>query len=129
MEPYILLTGLLASHFLCDYIPLSTSIMLSAKRIGKPLGPIFNHALVHMIGVLVVLGIALQFTHISAVVAIICLLVELSTHFIIDVLKGRCNTWFPVVANPANKSHWVIFGFDQLLHQLVMLLICYIILN
>ena len=38
---------LFACHWLADYTHLSTAWMLNAKRLGKPLLPIFAHALVH----------------------------------------------------------------------------------
>jgi len=31
------------------------------------------------------------------------------------------NGWFPALQSPANKWHWVVFGFDQLLHALVII--------
>ena len=46
---------------------------------------------------------------------------QLITHFLIDVWKGRMNGWFPALQSPANKWHWIIFGFDQLLHALVII--------
>ena len=50
----LLLILLFFSHFLCDFTPLSTPIMLNAKRVGSPLGPIFEHACVHMLGISIV---------------------------------------------------------------------------
>ena len=48
LQTQVLLT-LFTCHFLADYTHLSTSWMLDAKRLGKPLYPIFQHALVHAI--------------------------------------------------------------------------------
>jgi len=45
----------------------------------------------------------------------------LITHFLIDVWKGRMNGWFTTLQSPANKWHWTVFGFDQLLHALVII--------
>lgn len=47
MNQTALLIGLFFCHFLADYTHLSTAWMLNAKRFGKPLFPIFIHALVH----------------------------------------------------------------------------------
>jgi len=46
---------------------------------------------------------------------------QLITHFLIDVWKGRMNGWFPTLQSPANKWHWIVFGFDQFLHALVII--------
>lgn len=48
-------------------------------------------------------------------------LIQLVTHFLIDLWKGRMNKWFPSLQSPTNKWHWVIFGFDQLLHSLIII--------
>jgi NADH:ubiquinone oxidoreductase subunit H len=46
---------------------------------------------------------------------------QLVTHFLIDVWKGRMNGWFPALRSPSNKGHWIVFGLDQLLHTLVII--------
>lgn len=127
----ILLILLLFCHWLADYTHLSTNWMLSAKRLGKPLFPIFCHALTHALLMGIVIAISLylkigynaanwKYDKIDSVIFI-----ELSTHFLIDVLKGRLNGWFPKISNPANKYHWYVFGLDQFLHQIVIVYIVY----
>ena len=59
--------------------------------------------------------------------AVVAGLIELISHFIIDIWKGRMNVWFPKLQNPATKLHWYIFGFDQFLHQLVIIFIVYLL--
>lgn len=114
-----ILVGLFICHWLADYTHLSTAWMLNAKRLGKPLIPIIIHALVHTI----LMGTFLLFMlgNNNPVVLWLCFF-QLSTHFLIDTWKGRMNGWFPLLQNPANKWHWVIFGFDQLLHAIVIVL-------
>ncbi|MEO6903286.1 MAG: DUF3307 domain-containing protein [Bacteroidia bacterium] len=46
---------------------------------------------------------------------------QLVTHFLIDVWKGRMNGWFPTLQSPTNKWHWMLLGFDQLLHATVII--------
>ncbi len=48
---------------------------------------------------------------------------EFWSHFLIDVLKGRLNGWFPSLQSPANKIHWIVFGADQFAHALVIIII------
>ena len=112
-----ILIGLFICHFLADYTHLSTAWMLNAKRLGKPLFPIFSHAGLHTI---------LMFLFLSFFTNDLGLVFKLSafqliTHFLIDVWKGRMNGWFPALQSPANKWHWIVFGFDQLLHALVII--------
>lgn len=109
-----ILIGLFICHFLGDFTHLSTAWMLKAKMIGKPFLPILVHALVHA----TLMGIFLFLLGVDNV--ILLFIIQLTTHFIIDVLKGRMNGWFPILQSPTNKWHWIIFGFDQLFHALVI---------
>ncbi len=103
-------------HLLGDFSPLSTAWMLNAKRFGKPLFPIFVHAAVHAS---LMLSVLFFFTELKY--ALLLAGFQLITHFIIDVWKGRMNGWFPVFSDMNNKAYWFLFGFDQLLHQMVIL--------
>lgn len=113
-----ILIGLFICHFLADYTHLSTSWMLNAKRLGKPLFPIFVHAGMHTI--LMFLFLAWFTNDLSLVLKLSAF--QLITHFLIDIWKGRMNSWFPALQSPANKWHWIVFGFDQLLHALVIII-------
>jgi Protein of unknown function (DUF3307) len=113
-----ILIGLFICHFLADYTHLSTAWMLNAKRLGKPLYPIFTHAFIHASLMLVLLALVFGLSgfKLAALFGF-----QLITHFLIDVWKGRMNGWFPALQSPANKWHWIVFGFDQLLHALVII--------
>ncbi len=113
-----ILIGLFFCHFLADYAHLSTNWMLSAKRLGKPLLPIFCHALVHATLMVTVLLFFIPYD----IRLSLLFLFQLITHWLIDILKGRMNGWFPALQSPASKWHWVIFGADQYLHALVIIL-------
>ncbi len=108
---------LLICHFLADFTPLSTSWMLRAKQFGKPLFPIFAHASVHAVLMLVVL---LFFTYPEK--ALLLALIQLMAHFLIDTWKGKMSLWFPVFQDNTKKEFWMLMGFDQLLHQLTIVL-------
>lgn len=126
MNPFILLLLLNVCHWAGDYTHLSTAEMLGAKRLGKPLTPIFAHATVHFILMfIVVFPASLN----EPGTMILVLLIQLISHFLIDVLKGRLNGWFPRLSDPSNKFHWWIFGIDQFLHQSVIILMVYLITN
>ena len=125
MKQLLILLVLFFCHFLADYTWLSTSWMLNAKRIGKPLFPIFIHAAIHTMLMSLVLGWFIGFTNTWAYLVIF----QWVTHFLIDVWKGKMNVWFPVIQSPANKWHWVIFGLDQYLHAVVIITMAYIATN
>lgn len=115
----VILVTLFFCHFLADYTHLSMAFMLNAKRLGTPLYPIFLHAFVHASLMLVCIVLFFGF---SGMFALGLFLFQLITHFIIDVWKGKMNYWYPSLQSPANKWHWVIFGFDQFLHALVIII-------
>lgn len=121
----IILIGLFICHFLADYTHLSTAWMLNAKRLGTPLFPIFIHALIHAtlmsLFIWVYISYSTNYWYGFLVIEIKLFLFQLISHFLIDVWKGRMNGWFPALQSPANKWHWIIFGFDQLLHTLVII--------
>ena len=99
--------------------------MLNAKRTGSPFYPILCHAMVHgltMSAVLFLFGI-------MPMTVLLLFLFQTITHAGIDTLKGRLNVWFPIVSNPANKIHWILFGADQLAHQLVIIYMVYFALT
>lgn len=120
---YLLFT-LLICHWAADFTQLSRPKMLAAKRFGKPNWPIFQHALIH--GILMLISICIytgEFARFDWVwtKADDCFVVIVLSHFLIDVWKGRMNRWFHSLTNPANVYHWWIFGFDQLLHTSVII--------
>lgn len=121
---------LMTCHWIGDYTVLSRPEMLAAKKFGKPLGPIADHALMHftlmlmgIIGYLSLTGDSFQ----GNTKAALALILQFITHFLIDVAKGRVNAAYPSVQNPAAVRHWVVFGFDQLLHHLVILIMVWLI--
>jgi hypothetical protein len=107
-------------HFLGDFTPLSNDWMLKAKQFGKPLHPILAHAGIHAV---LMLPVLLFFT--DAKQALVLSFFQLIVHFLVDTLKGRMNSWFPVLQDPTKKAYWMIFGFDQFLHQATIVLMVY----
>jgi len=120
-----ILLGLFFCHFLSDYTHLSTTWMLNAKRLGKPLFPIFVHSLVHTILMGIFLLCILSKEQYYLLLTVLPL--QLISHFLIDVWKGKMNVLFPILQSPANKFHWIIFGFDQYLHTVVIVIMTFIL--
>ncbi len=95
--------------------------MLAAKKFGTPIMPIFYHAFAH--GVL--MYFCLLLFGVKPSIAIYLFYFQLITHFLIDLLKGKLNFWFPIFQDNTNKAHWILFGFDQFLHSVVVILMAY----
>lgn len=118
----IALIALNVCHWAADFTHLSTDWMLNAKRYGKPLYPIFIHALVHALLFFTTVWILYDLDK-----AIFAGGFQLITHFMIDLIKGRLIFWFRRLEDPSNKYHWWVFGADQFMHHLVIVLTVYFI--
>ena len=115
---YALLISLLICHFVADY-GLTTPAMIEAKATGKRMIHIVLHAGIHTVlmgGVLIVFGATIYITS-------MLVLLELLSHFLIDYGKGWIGRRFPSCGDNKQKAFWVLYGFDQLLHLLVIVLI------
>ncbi len=118
MSSIWLLMALFVCHFLGDFTHCSDKRMLAAKRLGKPFTPILVHGMVHG----TFMGIVLMLFKVDTILAIELYLFQTWSHALIDTLKGRMNGWFPTLQNPGLARHWYLFGFDQLLHALIIIL-------
>lgn len=93
--------------------------MLKAKATGEFGWPIFAHALVHAS----LMGIAISIYCNNWDVVFYSFLLQLLSHFLIDVWKGKMNVWFPKVMDTTKYPHWILFGFDQFLHAYFIIMI------
>lgn len=114
---FAILISLFFCHFLADYTPLLNSWMLQAKSIGKPLFPILAHASVHAI----LMSLCLWFFWINGVLIVQLFFVQLFTHFIIDLVKGRLQGTYPILNDSKGNPYWILMGVDQYLHTLVII--------
>jgi hypothetical protein len=96
--------------------------MLAAKKHGRPIFPIFCHALVNGIGYAIGAFI-LQ----GCPFGLYVLVIETVSHTLFDTLKGRLTVWVPVTEDKMKLPYWIIMGLDQLLHQIVIALLLLII--
>lgn len=119
-DSLFLLFALGGCHTIADYIVMTPTI-LSAKSKGTPVFPIINHAAIHAL----LMGFVMFFMVSNTKLVPFLMIYELITHSIIDILKGRCNVWFPSVVSHMNKIHWILFGLDQYLHFFVIVTIVY----
>ncbi len=102
-----------AKHFLCDFV-LQTKWQVDAKKRYGAAGGLL-HAGLHAV---LSLPALLVLTAAPAVIIAISLF-EFALHYHIDWGKARIDTaagW-----TVADQAYWMIFGLDQLLHQLTYL--------
>ena len=118
------LAALLVAHFLGDFTPLATARMQKAKAVGRPVGPIAAHAMVH--AVLVAIAVWIVGGPGAALVATAAG-VEFATHLAIDWTRGRIGALRPGFRDPATQAFWSLLGLDQLAHVLVLVWIVSII--
>lgn len=116
-EALLLIFLLLVCHYLGDFVLAANQTLQDAKSKGKPFLPILVHSGIHAGLMLLVLLLFLPFG-----LCFHLFLIQLFSHFLIDVLKGLSNQWNPDFRNPTKYAHWLVFGFDQLLHQSVIIL-------
>lgn len=116
-----LLICLLICHYLADF-QWTTPAMIAAKSKGRPFMPILNHAAVH--GTLILL--CLCAFGLPWLTIVLLAFTELATHFLIDLTKGQITAHYPALSDNTKKPYWQLFGFDQMLHILVIISIWYV---
>lgn len=115
-----LLIALLGCHYLADFC-LTAPVMIRAKSDGRKLWPIVLHAAIHS----ALMGLCLLVYGIGWRSLLILTMIELVSHFVIDVLKTRVSIRFPYLSDNRHKPYWMLYGLGQLLHQMVVIVIWY----
>jgi hypothetical protein len=118
MDLALVLWALLAfqlKHFLCDFV-LQTKYQVDTKKIyGNPGG--FIHSGLHTLMTLPIVYVASG----SALTTLIIGVIEFIVHYHVDWTKGNADTWGGWTEK--DQAYWVVFGADQLVHQLTYLAI------
>lgn len=114
----VLFIVLLVCHYLADFC-LTSPVMIRAKADGRNVWPILLHASVHAF----LIGLCLLLWGISWKILLLMMLAELVTHFLIDTGKGQLTARYPTLADQQRKPYWMLYGFDQFLHLLVIVII------
>ena len=118
MELSLTLWALLAfqlKHFLCDFV-LQTKFQVDTKKIYGHYGG-FIHAGLHALLTLPIVAVAGA----SAMAVAVIVVGEFVLHYHVDWLKGQTDVWTGWTEK--DQAYWVIFGADQLVHQLTYLFI------
>ena len=110
------------SHFVCDYV-FTTKSMIEAKAFSRQWFPIFQHACIHglfLCGLLMLVDIPQDLrTQIF--------IIETSSHFAIDYLKGLICRKIDKIKD--EKKYYILVGMDQYAHQIMKIVILYVIFN
>lgn len=122
MESITLLILLFLSHYIVDYTPIGNTIEVQ----DRPFYTLIVHSFIHAF----VLGIIL-FSYNAICVCIrfdfiiSSILIQLSSHYLIDMWVGLMNRYYPKVETKTMQS--LILGVDQFLHSLVLIFIYFIL--
>lgn len=119
-DELFLILFLLLCHYLADFC-LTSPAMIQAKADGRNPWPILLHSGIHA----GLVGICLLCWHSPWKPLLLLVLLELVSHFLIDTMKGRLTARFPILADMQQKPYWMLYGLDQLLHLMVLVLIWY----
>ena len=120
MNMFFFLIIMLICHYLADFC-FTSPAMIRAKADGRNPWPILLHSSIHA----VLMGVCLLIWGTRWKTLILLVLFELVSHFVIDTSKGLLTARFPILADQQHKPYWMLYGFDQLLHQLVVVAICF----
>ena len=108
-------------HFLCDF-GLQTEWQIATKGIyGHPGG--LSHAAFH--GIASIPALLILTGRVSAIAVIV--LAEFLVHYHTDWLKARIDEHFRLTVQ--QHVYWVVFGADQLVHQLTYVGMILVILS
>ena len=111
---------MLLCHNLSDFC-LTWPKLIEAKADGKNLWLIVLHSFIHAI----LIGLCLLLFGINWQLIFLLVLLELVSHFLIDTVKARLSVHYPCWSDMRYKPYWILYGFDQFLHQIVLVIIWY----
>src|SRR5215469_9055802 len=107
-------------HFACDFA-LQTPRQIRAKgNYGQLAG--LEHAGLHAMASLPALLVLTQ----SAALIAVVIAGEFVVHYHVDFSKARIDKWWNFSSH--STPYWIVFGFDQLLHQLTYLAIVFLLM-
>jgi hypothetical protein len=115
------LLALQIKHFLCDFV-FQTEYQVRTKGIYGHFGG-FIHSGLHVIGTIPALLILGASPRAIAIIVV----VEFAIHYHADWLKSKIDQIYQW--GFTNQRYWMLFGTDQLIHQLTYLAIVYALLS
>ena len=118
---FALLAVLLAKHYVFDFVLQTPYMFLNKGKYGHPGGIL--HAGLHALGSIAAIVILPP----SFVIALAIVVGEFVIHYHVDWSKEQIERRLKLTGTDA--GHYIVFGFDQLLHQLTYLGIAAILIS
>ena len=116
---FVLLSLLLAAHYLGDFTPLATPGMRAAKDGQGSVGMMGVHAAVHATLVL----LALAAVRVPWPLVLGSAAFELGAHFGVDWGRMKLGLRVPILRDPGQNPFWRLLGLDQLAHGVTLMAI------
>jgi hypothetical protein len=122
MENIILLISLFFSHYIVDYTPIGNAIEVQNNTYRT----LIIHSLIHsfVLGIITI-GYSYFIKNINSEIIIYSILIQLLSHYLIDLCVGIINKYYPKVETKTMQS--LILGVDQFLHSIALIVIYFII--
>src|SRR5262249_51160555 len=121
--PLVLLSALALfqlKHFVCDFA-LQTPRQIRAKgNYGQLAG--LEHAGLHAVASLPALLVLTQ----SQAAIVFAIIGEFLVHYHVDWTKARIDKWWGF--SNQSTAYWIVFGFDQLVHQATYLTLAFLLM-
>jgi len=108
-------------HFVCDF-SLQTPRQIAAKGFYGRQGGL-EHAGLHAVASIPALLVLTQSVAAIAIVVV----VEFAVHYHVDFVKARIDKSQGL--SDTSRAYWVVFGLDQLVHQMTYLVIVTVLLG
>ena len=118
----VTLIVMLVMHYLGDFTHLLTKSMLASKENYKEHGVlgILYHAFTH--GFLI--GAAAYAMSANLSIGIMVFGLITISHFFIDFGKAYLSLKYPITKDMSKRQYWYVFGLDQLLHMIFIVMAC-----
>ena len=116
----LVMCALLLCHYLGDFC-LTTKAIIRAKSNGSELQYILLHAIIHA----ALMTFALYLFKVPLGGCLAAFFIQFCTHFFIDTGKSILTANVEKLKDTTSKAYWVVFGFDQFLHLLVIVFFSY----
>ena len=134
MNNLIVFLGLcFLAHFVGDFVYIgedySKRLLEDKQTLRYKSGMIAIHAFAYTVCIFVAVSayIGLYHYNLDSEIFFLCAFIICLSHYVIDTTKTMIN--LTIDLEPSKSGYWIIFGIDQLLHYVIILIIAKIFLT